>query len=111
MESGCLLAKPRFTNSKASWDNENKMDDIRATEPSVPQTLAFAGFHGLKPHVALPPPHGNQSFTCVWIKNNQLASGKPICNIHARIEYLHDGAEEFVVHSASWWHDPSNEST
>lgn len=45
--------------------------------------------------------------TCVWVKNDRLASAKPIYNVSVRIEYLHDSSEEFIIQNACWWHQPT----
>jgi Leucine-rich repeat (LRR) protein len=66
--------------------------------------LVFDGHRAWPSQVALPVPHGRQALTCVWIKNNQLASAKTIYNVRMRIEYFHDGVPEFTVNSAQWWY-------
>jgi hypothetical protein len=74
---------------------------------AVAPTLVFDGYRACKSHVTLPVPFGIQSLTCLWVKNNQLASAETIYNVKVKIEYLHDGSPEFTVHSALWWHEPA----
>lgn len=66
--------------------------------------LVFDGYGAWPNPIALPAPHGNQILTCVWVKNNLLASAKTIYNVRMRIEYFHDGQPEFTINSAQWWH-------
>lgn len=66
--------------------------------------LVFDGYRAWPNIVALPLPHGNQALTCVWVRNNLLASAKTIYNVRMRIEYFHDGAPEFTITAAQWWH-------
>jgi hypothetical protein len=78
-----------------------KMGSIQAAEPRISGALVFDGYRAFG-HLDLPPPYRIQVVTCVWIKNNQLASAKRIYNVRVRIEYFHDCAKEFNIQSAQW---------
>lgn len=67
--------------------------------------LVFDGYRAWRSSVSLQVPYGLQALTCVWIKNNQLASAKTIYNARVKIEYLYNGADEFVIESAAWWRE------
>jgi hypothetical protein len=83
------------------------MDEGNTSHSNISTALVFDGYRAWRGPVALAMPHGNQAFTCIWIKNNQLASARTIYNVHVRIQYLHDGTEEFVIQSAGWWYEPA----
>jgi hypothetical protein len=68
--------------------------------------LVFSGFDAWHSHIALPVPHGTMGLTCVWVKNNQLASAKPIYNVRTKAEYLHNANPEFNLQTACFWYKP-----
>src|ERR1035438_8872444 len=82
----------------------NKMAMALPTQSNSSSALVFDGYRAWRSNVALPSPHGLQSLTCIWVKNNQLASARPIYNVTVRIEYFHDGSGEFIIQRACWWY-------
>jgi hypothetical protein len=83
------------------------MEQTSTTRSDRSRALVFDGYRAWRSNVALPSPHGLQSLTCIWVKNNQLASAKAVYNVSACIEYLYNGSEEFVVRNACWWYEPT----
>lgn len=73
-----------------------------------PAPLVFDGFRARESPYTFPVPLGTQYLSVVYVKNNQLSSGRPIHNVRAKIDYLHDGQPRFTVERVMWWEERYN---
>jgi hypothetical protein len=83
---------------------------VSAAHPHAEPALVFDGYRPWRSPVTLQVPYNTLIFTCIWVKNNQLASAKPAYNVRAEIEYFHNGSPEFIIDTAQWWSEPTRSS-